>query len=824
MLSADDTSASPLDQLAKLPARNRTSITLMLGTQTLNSFNDNFVKMLFISLAPTVAAGTRLGAEMQVYIGIIFSLPYILFAPLAGFLSDRYSKRSVVMWMQVAQIGIFAAFYAALAIRSPFWSLALGLGVFFFQATEAAIFSPAKMGIMKELAGSRRLGAVSGWLQMTMMAGVLGGMWAGGEAFGKTLKTSGDPWHAALLLMMAVGCFAIVQFVASMGVQATPQHPEVKFKRSMLWEHFAHLRLLFRDKPIRLAALGISFFWFISNSMLLILVIMATEAYPGNPVEAAKLRSIMPACLGVGVVFGSLFSAWVCKRRIELGLVPLAGLGLAFSLLCTGVASTHSAWIYVSLALLGFTGGCYMNPLYAYVQDRAAASERARILSGVNLMDCLAGLLATGVAWLYLQLGLSASTQVLTLVLPTLCAAAFITNLLPQQLIRFMFTGLLRSLYKVRTLNAERVPHTGGALLLPNHVSYVDALLLSVASERPVRFVMWETLYNVGWMNGFLRAFDTVPISATRAKDAIRTVAEALKEGQLICLFPEGQISRCGPMNELRKGFELMARQAGAPVVPVYMDGLWGSIASYYSGKLLSHWPKPVRYPVTVCFGEPIEAKEAKSAKVREAVHALASQAFLARKQFDLCADLKAQANMMRIDHVALIRRKDTVLVLGGHDSSIARAVALLPEVEVAHTLAEAAMILTDGGTLVAIGNTAQLAELALRPDWKRLGRLALCWQNEASVTLPVMGTPVLRGWWHEATDTLISTEFPDTPIPGFDSQLGLLPGSLGRLLPGIAYHQEATGLRLTGLLPNSATEIWLEHGVLDEAGFVVLA
>lgn len=822
MHSVDDTTASPLDALPALPRRNQASIALVLAVQTLNSFNDNFVKMLFISLASAVAAGHRLGDEMQVYLGLIFSLPYILFAPLAGFLSDRHSKRQVVLIMQVAQVVVFLTFAGVLFLRDPFWSLVLSLAAFFLLATEAALFSPAKLAILKELAGSRRLGLVSAWLQMTMMAGILGGMWAGGTLFGDMLEKSGDAWTVALWLVGGVSVFALLQTVGAFGVQRTPAHAEVKFRKAMLWEHFDHLKLLFRDRPVRLAALGISFFWFLSNAMLTILVTLATEAHPHDSGAASALRSNMAGSLGVGIVLGSLFSSWICRRHIELGLVPVAGLGLASSLVWTGLLPPDSHWLYFSLLFLGFTGGCYMNPLYAYVQDKAVPTERARILSGVNLMDCLAGVLAMGVVWVYLQFKMRASMQVLTLVVPCLAATLFITKLLPQQLVRFLSIGFLRSLYKVRAVNPERVPSSGGVLLLPNHISYVDALLLSVASERPIRFVIWDTLYKVGWMNGFLRLFNTVPISPTRAKDAVRTVADALKEGQAVCLFPEGQITRMGAMNEIRKGFELMVRQAQVPVLPVYLDGLWGSIFSFKGGGILRHLPRPVRFPVTVRFGEPIPAAGAKTAAVREAMHDLGSQAFLSRGQFHDSPDVKATANRMRVEDVELISPGAIVLIPGG-TGPVARFIAQMPTVRIIHSLGEAGQAAEH--SVIAIGNVSQLTELGSQPDWARLGRLALCWQDEAAVSLPVIGTPVLRGWWHEESGILVSTEMPDPPLPKEDegAQLGIRPGSLGRLLPGLAFHQESTGLRISGLAPDDATPVWLAGGVLDEMGFVVV-
>lgn len=642
-------SHADLDALPNLPGRNKTSIGLVLAVQMLNSFNDNFVKLLLISLAITVAAGTALGDNMELLLPVIFALPYILFAPLAGWLSDRLSKRDVVMWMQVAQLACFVILTAALLLKDPFLSLALSLIGFFLLSTQATFLSPAKMGVMKEIAGSRRLGMVSGWLQMTMMAGVLGGFWAGGKWFDVHYRQSGDAWMSAIWPLGIIGLLGIGELIAAWAIQPTPAHPEMKFQTSVLSDHFAQMKQVFSVRPIRLAAIGITFFWFVSNAVGLIVVTLAKEMHPdaadgGGPEAIGSLAGL----LGIGVVLGSAVAGALCRKRIELGLIPLAGLGMTGGLLWAGFAPLGSYHMFGGLVFTGLAGGMFMVPLYAYVQDRAAPAERARILAGINLMDCLGVFVMAAAVFGLKALGLTGSQQLLALALPALFATVYTTRLLPQQFIRFVCSRLVQLAYQVKAVNEQRVPRTGGVLLLPNHVSYMDAMVLSVACERPVRFVMWDSLYEVWWMNGFLRLFGTVPISPKRAKDAIRTVAEALKAGECVCLFPEGQITRNGLLNEVRRGFELMIRQADAPVVPVYQDGLWGSIFSHEGKGLFKKWPKSMRYPVQIHFGEVIPAREAKAERVREELLALGSEAMLAR---DPKADM-ATMNAMRLAHV----------------------------------------------------------------------------------------------------------------------------------------------------------------------------
>ena len=206
-------------------------------------------------------------------------------------------------------------------------------------------------------------------------------------------------------------------------------------------------------------------------------------------------------------------------------------------------------------------------------------------------------------------------------------------------------------------------------------------------------------------------------------------------------------------------------------------------------------------------------------------MHALGSQAFLYRQQFQGCNDAHILANTMRLAHVELIRADDTLLVLSTRDGSLARTLAQMPVAGVVYSVTEAAESGAGHQKVIAIGNAGELAALASWSEWKHLGRLALCWQDEAPVPLPSLDTPVLRGWWHEVSGTLLSTETPDPLMPKEEegTQLCMRAGSLGRLLPGLAYHQEAGGLRISGLAPGDEQSLWLEHGVLDDMGFITL-
>lgn len=806
------------DNVSHLPRRNWVSIVLVLFVQALNSFSDNFVKMLLIALSIIIAKESWVGRHMELWLGAIFSLPYMIFAPLAGYWSDRFSKRNVIIWMQVMQIICFVWLALALWIKRVPGSLEICLVGFFILAVQAAVLSPAKMGIMKELAGSRRLGRVSGWLQVTMLAGILGGMWAGGMWYGAEYERTGDEWMSALWPLIIISIFGVGELIAALCIQQTPSHPEVHWRKSMGWEHFESVKIVFRRRSIRLAALGVTYFWFISNAISFILVTLTKELHPDTghgdgPMELAKVAGI----LGIGVISGSFFASHVSRNRIELGLIPLGGFGLVVGLLWSGLATLGSNWMYAGIIFTGAAGGCFMVPLYAFAQDKAEKQEKARIHAGMNLMDCLGTLVAVAIVAVMKWAGLSSSAQFVLLSIPTFAAAVYTMRLLPQDLVRLLMLAAVRALYKVRSVHAERVPQTGGVLLLSNHVSYVDALVIGAACRRPVRFVMWDVLYNLWWMNGFLRLVGTVPISASRAKDAIRSVSAALKEGEIVCLFPEGQITRHGMINELRKGFELMARQGGAEVVPLYLDGLYGSIFSFQGGRFFTKRPKHLRYPVEVQFGTALPAAEATTPVVRHAMLTLGSAAFLGRRQWNHAGDdLVAFANAKRLAEVEWHRPGDVFLSLEPVGSVISRTVKaltqLIPgskyidhpdEAHASHT--------------VAFGGRDSLTKLTGHE------RLVFCLESNLA---PLPSTTALHGYIDAGTGILISSEVPDPVLPEVErgNQLGRNPQSIGRLLPGLTIESTGTGVQISGLLPIDERVASIDGVSFDEHGFLIRA
>jgi acyl-[acyl-carrier-protein]-phospholipid O-acyltransferase/long-chain-fatty-acid--[acyl-carrier-protein] ligase len=414
------------------------ALAALLLVQMMNSFSDNLVKMLLIVFAGAVAGttperhGSFLGDKMQACVGVVFSLPYIFLAPLAGWLSDHFSKQRVVFWMQVSQIFIFLFFAFAISLRMPGASLVLGLVGMLFLATESAIFAPAKLGILKELAGSSHLGLVSGIQQFTMFGAILFSYWLAGDWFGARLKTGADPWHSALILLWVVVGLATLQSLGSLLVRRTPAHPEIHWRRELMSEHFVNLRLVFKFRAIGIAALGVVFFWFMCNAVGAILVGFCNEQYP-DIAEAAQMKGRLSAMLGIGVMSGILTATLMSRRRIAVSLVPVAGALIGLAMFWIWLMPYHSKQIYPAMVLSGFGAGAFMVPLYAFIQDRSREHERASILAGVGLIDCLGSAAANLIVMLLLIAKVPSVLQLVGIGVLSLVTAAGMLKLVARQ-------------------------------------------------------------------------------------------------------------------------------------------------------------------------------------------------------------------------------------------------------------------------------------------------------------------------------------------------------------------------------------------------------
>jgi acyl-[acyl-carrier-protein]-phospholipid O-acyltransferase / long-chain-fatty-acid--[acyl-carrier-protein] ligase len=622
----------------------------MIVQQTQNAFNDKMAQFILIPL------GGAVGFSVESEAGLMIALPFVLFAPIAGWLSDRFSKRDVMLGSAVVQLLVLIWICLAIVIKN----LPLALCGFFALATQAAFFSPAKLGINKELVGSKHLGFATGFQQMTAMLAMLIGQIIAGWWFDHRYHslggTSAMAWKAALGPMLVLTICSAPAIIMSWIIPRVPAQGGGKFTAKLAVSHFANLADLWRDAPLRRASFGVAFFWGFAAFINLWSVKLAKVMTSGGE-GFGTLSSLFMAAASLGMAAGFGFASWLLRRRIELGWVPIAGLAmtvtsLALAFIPPGNAadflslletdpltfiSNHGweALFLVILGLLAFSSALFLAPLNAWMQDRYPAAKRGELQAAVNLQDCLSGIIAVaiiagfefGTPALNLNSMDGFRLQMIFIALACLTAAVLIIRILPADFIRVIGIGVFRTIYRIRTAHPERLPAKGGVLLLPNHVTYADAFFISSACPRPVRFVMDEVFTGKRAIRVFTSIFDTVTIRLDHPLEAIREIIQALKQGDVVCLFPEGQLTRTGTLCALQRGFELIARKSKHPVIPVWCDGTWGSIFSFERNRFFRKIPHRLERGITMALGKPISPQDAGFDNVRNGILAASSDA-----------------------------------------------------------------------------------------------------------------------------------------------------------------------------------------------------
>ncbi|MAS96307.1 MAG: hypothetical protein CMO55_24145 [Verrucomicrobiales bacterium] len=401
-----------------LAKRSWLSLAAVLFVQTQNAFNDNFVKFVLMGLAMAVAAESAIGKNIEYILAAMIPLPFILLAPVAGYMSDRFSKRDVIFQCLLLQLALFVLICLAIVFRS----VEVAVLGFFLLAVQSTFFSPAKQGILKEIVGSERLGFANGLMSMLTMVGILGGMWLAGYWFDMRLASKNEllgmqmenGWSAALVPVIAACGACLIAIVIGRMVEKTPAHAGEKFSRTVWIRHFIHLKELFSRSMLRSTALFITGYWLVANFLGLGFVQFAKEIYPnaskaGRMTETAKMLS----WVGAGLIVGSVIVSLLSRKRIQYAFSPWGGIGMALGLGGVAFFGPGTLSWNVSLLVVGFASGFYVIPLNAWLQDIAEEDHRARVISALNLMTAFSGIVAIGTGKLLQLAGLTASQQVI---------------------------------------------------------------------------------------------------------------------------------------------------------------------------------------------------------------------------------------------------------------------------------------------------------------------------------------------------------------------------------------------------------------------------
>ncbi len=597
----------------------------LLFAQSQVAFNDNATKLILIGLVQMLLPMELAGKVVSV-IALLLVSPFVLFAPLSGWMADHLPRRGVLsgaLWLQLAVMLVLIG-------GTLLQSLPVAIGGFFLLGLQAALMAPARRGMVKDLAG-HSVGQVVGWMEMLGIAAILAGSLAGGQLIDGLTASLNAPWTAALISFAILAGTSAVALYGFRHVPGRPAANKAPFRWNSVFGHVALLSTLRRDRAIWRAALGDSMFY-LGGGMLLLTLSQAGRLLFPDGLGAARMTGFMLATMGVGIAAGSIVAAQMSRRRILLALVPFGAFGLAATLGVLATLTPGGVLFFAALFSLGIFGGLFLVPLGAFLVDRAPDQERGSILAASGMLSSITGVAAVGLhALAHHVFGLGISGQLLVLAVLFFLTALGATQFLAQDVLRIIALSMARIRYSITSHGAEHIPVDGGALIICNHVSYVDTLVLSLASPRPIRFLSYDAFFKIPVLGGIMRLSKSIPVSSTKARDAILRAGDAIRTGEIVCIFPEGELTRTGNLHELKGGFELIARRAKCPVIVAHLDGLWGSIFSYEGGRYFTKWPKGLRRKTTVAFSRPFGPEEVTAPRARETMLELGEASFRTR-------------------------------------------------------------------------------------------------------------------------------------------------------------------------------------------------
>jgi acyl-[acyl-carrier-protein]-phospholipid O-acyltransferase/long-chain-fatty-acid--[acyl-carrier-protein] ligase len=560
---------------------------------------------------------------LSALINAMILLPFILLFSPSGYMSDRFAKTKVIRYAALSAIALTLLivlsyyqgwFYAAFALT-------------FLLAIQSAIYSPSKYGLIKELSGVDNLGTANGVVQAVTIVAILISSILFSVIFENYYTGSVLP-HDILQNIAPIGWILVVMSILeALLAFKLPVFETAVSKERFELRHYLNLSYLKQNmKQIRsneniwLSIIGLSIFWGVGQ------VIIAAfpahyKAMTGD--ENAVIIQAILAVSALGLILGSILAGRVSKLHIELGIVPLGALGLFVSLLMFAFSSDPYAMGFSSI-LFGFFGGLFIVPLNASIQYFAKAPQLGTVLAGNNFIQNIVMVLFLVLSIVLVKAGLSSAMLFVFSAAVTLIGSFFAIKKLPHLFARLLLLPILKTRYRLHVKGLHNLPPSGGVLLLGNHISWIDWLIVQVASPRAVKFVMAKSIYSQWYLRWFVELFNVIPISGTSGKDAIDKIRARLDNGEVVALFPEGRISYNGQLGEFKKGFEMAVRETSHPIVPFYIHGLWGSTFSRAQDRFKKMTQEGSKRDVVMSFGSVLRS-ETTSEQLKQAVATLSN-------------------------------------------------------------------------------------------------------------------------------------------------------------------------------------------------------
>ncbi len=599
-------------------------------TQFLGAFNDNVFKaaLSLIFVYSGLIAADATDAFVNLAAGL-FILPFFLFSATAGQLADKYEKSKLVRVIKLVEIGV--AFAGGFAVYSQ--NIYAMLAVLFLLGVQSTFFGPLKFSILPQQLDESELVGGNAQIEMGTFVSILLGTILGG-----VIAALGDVnlWLTVMVVSVALLGYAASRFIP----QCPATDPELVIDWNPVpatWRMISNAR---GNRSVFLSILGISWFWLLGSLVLTQIPNLTKTVFNGGTTVVTLILSVFT----IAVALGSLACERLSGAKIEIGIVPVGAFGLSFAgidlyfainALDASVAREWLAFlnadgalrVLLDMGLVGFFGGLFIVPLYALIQSRTPEHRRARIIAVTNVINALFMVAGAGLSILCLGIaGMSIPDFLLTAMLMNVAVAVFIFYQVPEFAMRFLVWLLSHTMYRVEKEGLEQIPEEGGAIIVCNHVTYVDALLLAGAVRRPIRFIMFKPIYDIPVLNFVFRVGGAIPINSQKDdeeafKQAFAEIAQGLADGDLLCIFPEGALTKDGDIARFRRGVERIVQETPVPVIPMALQGLWGSFFSNAGGA----FKQPSRFwsRVKVLAGQAVAPTEATAAVLQQRVQAL---------------------------------------------------------------------------------------------------------------------------------------------------------------------------------------------------------
>ena len=597
-------------------------------TQLLGAFNDNLYRngltILITFLAIQISREERL--VLVNVAAALFILPFFLFSPIAGQLADKYEKSMLIRRVKLLEIAIMILGAIAFMLEST----TMLMITLFFMGTQSALFGPVKYSLLPQALANQELVGGNALIEFGTFIAILLGLIAGGLiiAIGTTA------------MAVAIVVTAIIGYWVSRGIpEFKPGEPELRISFNIFKQTASILRDVRENRTVFFSIIGISWFWFIGLTYTTQLSNYVQDYLGGN--QDVYIWFLALFSLGIGA--GSFLCEKLSGRMVEIGLVPIGSLGLTifgidifFNQNIGGggdlmtpaqfFAQTSSYRVCFDIFMLGVFGGIYIVPLFALVQQRSEVKKRSRIIAANNILNALFMVVAAGYAGFSLALGVTIPVLFLIMAIMNLAVALFIFTLIPEFIGRLVVWLLVHTIYRVDKRDLEHIPDEGPAVLVCNHVSFVDALVLAGCIRRPIRFVMYYKIFTTPVLSFIFKTANAIPIASAREDEplmerAFDQISDALQADEIVCIFPEGKITEDGEIHSFRPGVTRILERDAVPVVPLALRGLWGGFFSRAHGNAMSKlFPRGLFNRIELVAGAPIDAQAASLASLQASI------------------------------------------------------------------------------------------------------------------------------------------------------------------------------------------------------------